>query len=60
MECYSIDESGYTGFDLLNPDQRFQGATALSIDPEEATRLIREHFPKPEKANKGTEAINRP
>lgn len=46
MECYSIDESGYTGFDLLNPDQRFQGATALSIDPEEATRLIREHFPK--------------
>jgi hypothetical protein len=46
MECYSIDESGYTGFDLLNPDQRFQGATALSIDPEEAKRLIREHFPK--------------
>jgi len=31
MERFSIDESGYTGFDLLNPDQRFQGATAISI-----------------------------
>ncbi len=46
MECFSIDESGYTGFDLLNPDQRFQGATAISIADEEATRLIKEHFPR--------------
>lgn len=46
MECFHIDESGYTGFDLLNPEQRFQGATAVAITDDEATRLIREHFPK--------------
>ncbi|VFR47674.1 hypothetical protein BER2_4367 [plant metagenome] len=45
MECFRIDESGYTGFDLLNPEQRFQGATAIAIDDDEARRLIREHFP---------------
>ncbi|MBL4645394.1 MAG: hypothetical protein COA52_17140 [Hyphomicrobiales bacterium] len=46
MECFSIDESGYTGFDLLNPDQHFQGASAIAISDEEAVRLIKEHFPK--------------
>lgn len=46
MERFSIDESGYTGYDLLNPDQRFQGATAISITDGEAARLIKEHFPK--------------
>jgi hypothetical protein len=46
MECFRIDESGYTGFDLLNPEQRFQGATAIAIEDDEAKRLIREHFPK--------------
>lgn len=45
MECFRIDESGYTGFDLLNPDQRFQGATAIGISDQDATRLISEHFP---------------
>ena len=53
MDCYRIDESGYTGFDLLNAEQPnsrtaeqpFQGATAVAID-DEARRLIREHFPK--------------
>lgn len=45
MECFRIDESGYTGFDLLNSEQRFQGATAIAIDDDEARRLIREHFP---------------
>lgn len=45
MERFSIDESGYTGFDLLNRDQRFQGATAISVSDEEAKRLIEEHFP---------------
>lgn len=45
MECFRIDESGYTGFDLLNPDQCFQGATAIAISNEDASRLIREHFP---------------
>ena len=46
MECFHIDESGYTGFDLLNPAQRFQGAAAVSITDEEAGGLIRKHFPK--------------
>lgn len=46
MECFRIDESGYTGFDLLNLDQRFQGATAIAIRNEDATRLIRECFPR--------------
>src|SRR5208337_4765620 len=45
MECFRIDESGYTGFDLLNPDQRFQGAAAIAISDEDAARLISEHFP---------------
>jgi len=45
MECFRIDESGYTGFDLLNPDQRFQGAAAIAISNQDANLLIREHFP---------------
>ena len=40
------DESGYTGFDLLNSDQRFQGASAISISDEDASNLIKEYFPK--------------
>lgn len=46
MECFRVDESGYTGFDLLNADQPFQGATAIAISDDDATRLIKEHFPK--------------
>lgn len=46
MECFRIDESGYTGFDLLNRDQRFQGASAIAIDNDDAVRLIKEHFPR--------------
>lgn len=46
MECFRIDESGYTGFDLLNREQPFQGATAIAISEEDAARLIKEHFPK--------------
>jgi hypothetical protein len=46
MESFRIDESGYTGFDLLNPEQHFQGATAVAISDEDAARLIKEHFPK--------------
>ncbi|MCM2482402.1 DUF3800 domain-containing protein [Burkholderia glumae] len=46
MECFYIDESGYTGFDLLNHEQRFQGATAVAISNDEAAQLIREHFPR--------------
>jgi hypothetical protein len=39
MECFSVDEIGYTGFDLLNAEQRFQGAAAIAITHEEASRL---------------------
>jgi len=46
MECFRIDESGYTGFDLLNPEQRFQGAAAIAISDEDAARLIKTHFPR--------------
>lgn len=46
MECFRIDESGYTGFDLLNPVQPFQGAAAVAISNDDANRLIKEHFPR--------------
>lgn len=46
MDCFYIDESGYTGFDLMNPDQRFQGAAAVALNNDEAARLIREYFPR--------------
>lgn len=46
MECFRVDESGYTGYDLLNHDQRFQGAAAIAIDNTDAERLIKEHFPR--------------
>ncbi|PBP93266.1 DUF3800 domain-containing protein [Pseudomonas congelans] len=46
MECFRIDESGYTGHDLLNQVQPFQGASAIAIDDIDAARLIREYFPK--------------
>lgn len=45
MESFYIDESGYTGFDLLNTEQCFQGAAAISISDDEALHLIRTHFP---------------
>lgn len=45
MECYRIDESGYTGFDLLNADQLFQGASAIAISDDDAESLIKQHFP---------------
>lgn len=46
MECFRIDESGYTGFDLLNSDQPFQGAAAVAISDDDAARIINSHFPK--------------
>ena len=45
MKCFRIDESGYTGFDLLNAEQRFQGVTAIAIKDDDAHCLIRKHFP---------------
>ncbi|MBS0377198.1 MAG: DUF3800 domain-containing protein [Proteobacteria bacterium] len=45
MITFYMDEAGYTGYDLLNADQRFQGASALCIDDETAKSLIAEYFP---------------
>ena len=45
MQCFSVDESGYTGFDLLNDAQRFQGASAICVAEDEARRIIKEFFP---------------
>lgn len=46
MERFCIDESGYTGFDLLNAEQQFQGASAICISEEEARDVISHYFPK--------------
>ncbi len=46
MEHFAVDESGYTGIDLMNAEQRFQGASAIAISDDEAKRLIKEHFPQ--------------
>lgn len=59
MECFRKDESGYTGFDLLNPEQRFQGATAIAINDDDAARLIREHFPRLHAAELKYRALSR-
>ena len=44
MNAFFIDESGYTGYDLLNKQQPFQGASSIQINEEIAERLIRDHF----------------
>ena len=46
IERFSVDESGYTGADLMNAEQRFQGATAISINDEDAAKVIKQYFPK--------------
>ena len=40
-----IDESGYTGIDLLNKDQLFQAASAVQISEADAKHVVKEHFP---------------
>lgn len=59
MECFRIDESGYTGFDLLNSEQPFQGAAAVSISDDEAERLIKEHFPSLQATELKYQALSR-
>lgn len=59
MECFRIDESGYTGYDLLNQDQRFQGATSLAITEEDAARMIKEHFPRVQAAELKYRSLSR-
>lgn len=46
MNVFSMDESGFTGHDLLQKSQPFQGASAISISEDDAAYLIRQHFPK--------------
>ena len=59
MECFRIDESGYTGHDLLNDDQRFQGAAAIAIDNADAEQLIKEYFPRLQAVELKHRAISR-
>jgi hypothetical protein len=46
MKFVYIDESGYTGGDLLNQEQPFQAASAIYISEVDAEELIKEHFPR--------------
>ncbi len=46
MDAFFIDESGYTGYDLLNKQQPFQGASSIQIDEKCAAGLVKEHFPR--------------
>ncbi len=46
MKTVYMDESGYTGYDLLNLDQPFQGASSLLIDEKIAESLIKDLFLK--------------
>jgi hypothetical protein len=46
MKFVYIDESGYTGSDLLNREQPFQAASAIYISDDDASHLIKEHFPR--------------
>ncbi|AVB30087.1 MULTISPECIES: DUF3800 domain-containing protein [Proteus] len=46
MSIFSIDESGYTGRDLLQKSQPWQGASAVKISHDDALYLIKQHFPK--------------
>lgn len=44
MKIFSIDESGYTDHNLLNKSQQWQGASAVSINHEEAPTLSKNIF----------------
>jgi len=46
METVYMDESGYTGYDLLNLDQPVQAASSLMIDEKTAQSLIDNLFPR--------------
>ncbi|GBQ95251.1 hypothetical protein AA102526_0376 [Asaia lannensis NBRC 102526] len=59
MECFRIDESGYTGFDLLSSQQRFQGAAAIAISDANASRLLNKHFPRLQSAELKYRALSR-
>ena len=46
MKKVYVDECGYTGEDLLNPDQPFQAVASVVISEDEARKLIDRHFPR--------------
>lgn len=46
MITYRVDESGYTGFNLLDKEQPIQGATAVGLSNEDAKILIERNFPE--------------
>ncbi len=46
MKFVYIDESGYTGGDLLNQEQPFQAASAIYISECDAEKLVKKHFPR--------------
>lgn len=46
MNVFSMDESGYTGYDLLQKSQPMQGASSININHDDAEYLIKQHFPK--------------
>ena len=54
-----MDESGYTGYDLLNVDQPFQGAAVLKIDENTAEELIKDYFPKNQSLELKHKALSR-
>jgi hypothetical protein len=39
-----VDESGYTGADLLNANRRAQAVAAVRLSQERAQSLVDEHF----------------
>lgn len=45
MQTAYIDESGYTGGDLLDSDQPFMSLSAVFIEPDDADRLKDKYFP---------------
>lgn len=46
MRTIYLDESGYTGGDLLNPDQRFFVVASSVIEDAEADAFLRRSFPR--------------
>ena len=40
-----MDESGYTGFDLLNKEQPFQATSAVQLSEDTAKKIIHNYFP---------------
>lgn len=44
MHSVFVDESGYTGVDLLCPDQTLQVVAAVRVSEERAAEIVEQHF----------------